>query len=631
LSLRRTGRPLGTPTPVPAGVGVRRRAAISWLRRSTLSTRLDEARLLGVALIAVLGYLVAWPTLLLFLTTVRVQFVDASTLGQRAGSFTTHYLYAAFASTLGKIYLWQPLEHTLVTAFGACVVAIALGGGLAWCVSRFEFPLKRWLAPAVLLPYVVPSWAVSEAWLTTFHNVQFGGSPGILQGLGINPPTWLGAGAVPIILVVGIHSSSIVYLLASGSLRNIGAELEEAATVLGGSRARVLSRITVPLLIPAIAAGGALVFAGVVGDFGTAYLLGTPVHYETLATSLYSNLTTDQMGEVAVLASLVVLLGAGVILIESKISSRTERFKMLGTSEPIRPVRPRRRLASFGATGFLVAVVGVGAGAPLFILASTSVMSISGRLALSNFTLRYWLASHLTGHRLFPQGLLRGTELYSAIWTTIRIMGLAAILSGIVGLLVGYVVTRSRSRPIANSVRQLTFLPYLVPGISLAAAYIVLFERQQGPIPPLYGSLTLVVLAMIVLHLPLTSRSAIASFAQMGRSSEEAARIQGASFVRTMRRIVAPQQVRAFATAVTLAFISGVKELNVVIMLTISSAGLLMNLFFQLQGSFYQQQTDGICLVITLLALGGYLVVAKVARVDLISSLGGASATNRAA
>ncbi len=610
----------------------RRRAVISWLRRSTLSTRRDEARLLGIALIVVLAYLVLWPTLRLFITTMRVQFADAALLGQRAGSFTTHYIVSAFTSTLGKIFLWQPLEHTLVTAAGACVVAITIGGGLAWCVNRFDFPLKRWLAPAILLPYVVPSWAVSQAWLATFHNVEFGGSPGILQGFGINPPLWLAAGALPIILVIGLHSSSIVYLLASGSLRNIGAELEEAATVLGSSTSRVLSRITAPLLVPAVAAAGALVFAGVVGDFGTAYLLGTPVHYETLATSLYANITTNQMGEVAVLASLVVLLGAGVILIESKLSRRTERFKMLGTSQPVRPSRPRRRLAALGMTGFLTAVVGLGAAVPVFILASTSVMRISGQFALSNFTLRYWLATYLPRHRIFPYGLLRGMDLYSAIWTTVRIMGLAAIISGVAGLLVGYVVTRSRSRTVANTVRQLTFLPYLIPGVSLAAAYIVFFERQQGPIPPLYGSLTLVILAMIVLHLPLTSRSAIASFAQMGRSSEEAAQVHGASFLRTVSRIVAPQQVRAFATAMTLAFVSGVKELNVVIMLTISSAGLLTNLFFSLQGSdLYRQQADGVCLVITLLALAGYLAISKIASVDLISSLGGASATNRPA
>ena len=64
----------------------------------------------------------------------------------------------------------------------------------------------------------------------------------------------------------------------------------------------------------------------------------------------------------------------------------------------------------------------------------------------------------------------------------------------------------------------------------------------------------------------------------MGQSTEEAARIQGASFLRTLRSIVVPQQIRALATGVTLAFISSVKELNVVIILTISSAGLLTNL-----------------------------------------------------
>jgi iron(III) transport system permease protein len=594
-----------------------------------LKFRRDETRIIGIFVIAALVYLVAWPTILLFATAIRVQFADAPQIGEHAGSYTFHYLSMVFDSPYSKFDLWIPLKNTLISAVGACTIAVATGGGLAWLVNRFTFPLRRLLAPALLLPYIVPSWAVGEAWLTTFHNVHFGGSPGVLEGLGIEPPQWLGAGAVPIIIVIGIHLSPFVYLLASGSLRNISAELEEAATVLGASRFTVLRRISGPLLVPAIAAATALVFANVLGDFGTVYILGLPAHYNTLATTLYSNLQSGEMGVVAVIAGLVVVLGAATIWLESRMTRRSTRFVMLRQGPPVSQQPIESRLAAFGATSILFLVVLIGAGLPLFILTSTSVSIIPGRLSFSNFTLRYWISSHLTNYPLFDHGLLRGGELYSSIWNTVRIMGLAAIICGTLGLIVGYVVTRTGSRPLATLLRQLSFLPYLIPGISLAASYIVLFEVRRGPIPPLYGSLTLVLIAMVIVHLPYTSRSAIASFSQMGRSTEEAARVQGASFFRTIKRVVAPQQLRAFATGVTLAFISGMKELNIVIMLTISSAGLLTNLFFMLSGSAYLQQSNGIALVITLLALSGYLLVNKIAHIDLISSLGGTNAANR--
>jgi iron(III) transport system permease protein len=266
---------------------------------------------------------------------------------------------------------------------------------------------------------------------------------------------------------------------------------------------------------------------------------------------------------------------------------------------------------------------------PLLVLVSSTFTKIPGRLALSNFTLRYWVSPSIPEDKTFPHGLLRGAALWSAAWNSIRIMGVAALLCGLLGLVVGYVVTRSKSRFVGRAVRQLSFLPYLVPGVSLAAAYILLFSTRRGPIPPLYGTLTLLLVAMVVLHLPYSSRSAIAAFAQTGRSPEEAARIQGASFRRTATRIVFPMQLRSFVTGVTLAFVSGLKELNVVIMLTLTSAGLLTTLAVDLDGDGYVQLANGVTLFIVVVALGGYLLLARISRIDLTSSFGGTNATGQ--
>src|SRR5690606_40438301 len=65
-------------------------------------------------------------------------------------------------------------------------------------------------------------------------------------------------------------------------------------------------------------------------------------------------------------------------------------------------------------------------------------------------------------------------------------VGLAAMTSGVLGLLVGYVVVRTPVQFVSSALRQITFFPYLVPGIAFAVAYLSLFAVARGPVPALY-------------------------------------------------------------------------------------------------------------------------------------------------
>src|SRR5207237_949895 len=143
----------------------------------------------------------------------------------------------------------------------------------------------------------------------------------------------------------------------------------------------------------------------------------------------------------------------------------------------------------------------------------------------------------------------------------------------VLGLLVGYVVVRLQGSRLSFFLRQASFLPYLVPGIAFAAAYLSLFAVRRGPIPPLYGTMALVVLVLAVAYLPFASRAGIAAMMQLGREPEEAAQVCGARWLPRIVRIVLPIQKGALIIGIILPFIAGLKELSMVILLAAARCG----------------------------------------------------------
>jgi iron(III) transport system permease protein len=168
-------------------------------------------------------------------------------------------------------------------------------------------------------------------------------------------------------------------------------------------------------------------------------------------------------------------------------------------------------------------------------------MRVPADFSLDNFTLDYWIGQNLDTIAL-RTGILLTADLWHAAWNTLRIVGIASLCSGLLGLMVGYVVVRARVRPVAGFLRQVTFFPYLVPGIAFGAAYLSLFAVPRGPIPALYGTAVILILALAADQMPYASRAGISAMLQLGKDPEEAAQIAGAGWLRRMILVVIPIQ-----------------------------------------------------------------------------------------
>ncbi|MEV0972624.1 ABC transporter permease [Microtetraspora glauca] len=582
--------------------------------------RHDPTAALGLILVVVLGYLVVAPLVAVLSDSARLQYGDEIHAGQRPGEWTGYYLWRVFRSQISGLLFWEPLLNTLVVAVGTTLFALIVGGGMAWLVTRTNVPGRKWLAGALVVPYMLPSWTFSLAWLTLFKNERAAGQVGILQSVGIRTPDWLAYGPLPIIVTLGLHYYPFVLLLVGNALRRIDVQLEDSARILGAPQRTVIRRIVVPLMLPALSSAVLLVIGRVLGTFGTPYVLGLPADYRVLSTGLFQSIRDRSTGVASVIAMVIVAIGILIVLADTRMMREHRRFVTVGGKGAMDRLSDLRRWRwpafALGVVVFVVSVL-----VPVLTLLLSTVTRTP--LDLSTFTLDYWLAEQLPGAVGFPHGVFRGSELWAAAWNSLRIVGLASIICAVLGLLIGYVVVRGTAPRVAAFLRQVSFLPYLIPGIAFAAASLSLFAVARGPIPALYGTTFLLILVMAVTHLPYSSRSGIAAMTQLGREPEEAAQIAGASWWQRMSRIVFPIQKGALVTGIILPFVSGLKELSIVIMLTTTGTQLLTTLSIGLVDYGYTQLANAVVLVIALVSFTMTYLTQRLTNSSLASGLGG--------
>ncbi len=575
---------------------------------------------IGVVLAMVFLYFIAVPVVTLLLDAVQVQFGDERRIGEATGAWTNYYVDRTIFSAISSSLFWEPLKNTLSVSLSVILISVSLGGVLAWLVSRSDMFGKKWFATALIVPYMLPAWTFALAWTNIFKNRSTGGQQGWLENLGIATPDWLAYGEVPITIILALNYIPFVILLLGNALRSFDSQLEDSARILGANGRTIAFKIIMPLMTPAIMSAIVLIFAKVLGEFGVSYILGLPVNYNVLSTSLYRSIESRQTGVAAVLAASIMFFGIVSLLIDAKLLKEARKFVTVGSKGVMHRDSPlgRFRLPAtlLAASVFIASVV-----MPLLALFLSTLMIIPGNFELSNFTFDYWIGTGLNTIAL-SDGVLRSPALWNAVWNTLWIVGIASVCSGILGLLVGYVVVRSPLKGLGTLLRQITFFPYLVPGIAFAAAYLTLFAIPRGPMPALYGTVTLLVLALIADEMPYASRAGISAMMQLGKDPEEAAQMAGAGWFTRMRKVVVPIQKGSLVTGILLPFISGINGLSLFVILAVPSTDVLTTYALRLVDYNYTQAANAVVLIICFIAFVGTYVTQKLTKTNLAEGLG---------
>ena len=583
-------------------------------------------RVLAVVFLVVLGYLVIVPLGLMLAETFVVHPLERFQIpGASVGDTTLAHWERTFVGESSYAFFYRPLLNTLTISFGLSILALLIGGTLAWLVVRTDLPLKGVISNAAIIPYVMPSWTLALAWITLFKNQRIGGDQGIFTALtGIATPDWFAYGLFPITITLALHYFPFGFMLIGGALRNIDAQLEESAELLGASRVTVLRRVVIPLVLPAIFSAFLLTFSRGLGTFGTPAFLGGPVREFVLSTTLYANLIGQRPGIGYLAAFVMIALGVLVLYMDHKILGTRRSFVTIsgkGARAGLVALGRWRWPLAAGVMGFIVAVIAV----PLVALAVDTVMLRPGIYAWSNFSWHYWIgeASLAIGLGTGEPGVLRNPQLMRALGNTLQLAFVVALICGVLGMLVGYTIVRLRGTTVSRLLDQMSFLPYLMPSIALGSIFLALFAVPRGPIPSLYGTFWLLVIACVVSYLPYAVKAGVNAMMQVGPELEEAAIMAGASWWTRMRRVLFPVQKATYFSGMLLPFISVTRELSLLILLVTPATQLATTITLRYTDRGWYPYTNAMVLMLVAIVITSTVVSRRLLKTDLAKGLGG--------
>jgi iron(III) transport system permease protein len=565
---------------------------------------------LALFMLVLMFYMVIVPLYRMVETTVTWQSSDiANHPGAVIGKLTTYHYVRMLTGILGKIYTFTPLQHSMTIAIGSTLLALVIGGSLAWLVVRTNIPGRKLINQLAVIPYIMPSWTLAQAWIVFFKNRLSGGTPGVFEFLvGQSPPNWLSYGPVPIIICSALHYYTFFFLFVSAALMSIDSNLEEAGDLMGASRWRILRKITFPLVLPAILSGVIMTFSKVMGTFGGPNILGTPVRYYVVATMIRGSMGVGDKADAFVLAIVLILFAITTITLNQRMVGTRKSYETIGGRGFVAHVSKLGKYKHFLVTAviiFQIMVIVV----PLGLLLYSTVMLRDGNYSLSNLTLQHWIGKRGTIYNSGEPGVLRNPKIYATAWNSIRLSLWTAFFTALLGVVLGYSIVKGRGTRLSKLVEQLAFIPYVIPGIAFGAVYIAMFAKKMGPIPALYGTFALLVIVSVAKHLPYSSRSGVSAMMQVGRELEEAAQVSGANFVQRFTRIVFPLTSPGFVSGFLMTFITTMRELSLIILLVTPATQLLAS-----QTMFYTENGDDqmanavILILIAIVVVGNFII-----------------------
>ncbi|MBS0429886.1 MAG: iron ABC transporter permease [Proteobacteria bacterium] len=460
-----------------------------------------------------------------------------------AGADFSHWAH------LAQHVLPQAALNTALLLAGVGTLVLVIGTGCAWLVSSCDFPGRRVLNWALLLPLAMPTYIVAFAYLDLLHPIG-PVQTALRWALGYDSPRDFRlpdlrsmGGAV---CVLGIVLYPYVYLTARAMFMTQPAHLLEAARSLGEGRWGAFRRVALPLARPALAVGLSLALLETLNDIGASEFLGV----NTLTVAVYTTwITRSDLAGAAQIACAMLAVVVLLVMLEQH-GRRRQRF---GSAQRMRAMVPRRLhgLRAWAATALASLPVLLGFVAPAAYLVGETVK----RLRLG-------------------QGI--STGLWASLGNTVALALGVTTAAVLAGLLVAWAVRQgaASTRPARWPARAAS-LGYALPGtvlaiglLSPALALDVGVASALGlPGLPLMGLGVVLVIACTIRFLAMPVGGIDAGLARIPPALEQAARSLGEGTLGALRRVHLPLLRPAIAASALLVFVDAMKELPATLLL----------------------------------------------------------------
>lgn len=473
------------------------------------------------------------------------------------GHFTWRYLLGVFEN---PIYV-EGLLNSLKIALGTTGLALAVALPLAWIANQFEFRGKAAFSALVLVPMILPPFVGAIGFQQMF------GAYGMVNALfGLGARDWLGGGQyVGVVLLQALALYPILYLNAVAALANIDPAMEEAAANLGCPRLRRFFRITLPLMMPGLFAGGTLVFIWSFTELGTPLIMN---YTRCASVQVYDSLKDIGSSPFPYALVSVMLVASAGLYGASKWLFGGNAHAMQSKASTQSAVR---RLT--GPRAFLAAL-------PFALVTGLALLPHLGVVLTSFAAPGSWYQSVLPGTFTggnYVEALGHGMTVGS-IRNSLLFSSLAVGFDVVVGIAIAFVVVRSTIR-LRGALDALAMIPLAVPGLVMAFGFLSVsswLSNLKGFAdvdwwPRLVDVRTnptlFLVLAYSVRRLPYMVRSAVAGLQQTSATFEEAAGNLGATPATTLRRITLPLILANLIAGTLLTFAFSMLEVSDSLML----------------------------------------------------------------
>ena len=422
---------------------------------------------------------------------------------------------------------WDAMKNSIVIAAAMALIAVPLGGILAFLMIRTDLPGRTWIEPLLLIPVFVSPMVLGFGYVVAagpvgFYSVWakdlFGGVP------------WNVYSLAGIAVIAGLTHVPHVYLYSSSALKSLGSDVEEAARMAGSTPFQVARDVSLPMVTPALLFSGVLVFFLGFEIFGLPLVLGDPEGHLVLATYLYkltNKLGTPSYHLMAAVAVCIIAVTFPLVMLQRYL------LKNAGKFVTVRGKAGRQRPLPLGGWRWVAATILV---LWLFVTIVVPLSGIALRALVTNWGEGVKLVEVLTLDN-FREVMGQPTLVRGIVNTVlIGIIGGAAAVAcyTAVGL-----ATHRKNDGWSRFVDYLVLVPRAVPGLLAGLAFLWVFLFFP-PLSPLRSTIFAVWIAYTVVWLAYGMRLVSSSLLQVGPELEEAARSAGASRGRVSRDVTLP-------------------------------------------------------------------------------------------
>ena len=507
----------------------------------------------------------------------------------KAAEFTLGNYREAYGSAETWVLFWNSVKF----ASGTAVLAFVLGTLLAWMNERTNTPFKALFFALSLIPLVIPGILFTISWILL-------GSPKIgLINLALQKVFDTEAVLINVyslwgmIWVDALHYSPMAFLLMTAAFRAMDPALEESAVMSGASVWQVVTRVTLPLVWPAIFATLLILFVRAIESFEVPALLGLPVGIQVFTSAIYQAVHRypSQIGLASAYAVTLLLLTTVGVYFQSVLSSRGNKYATM-TGKGFRP-----RQIDLGPWRYLAVAV-------FLVYFLVIVLLPFAVLLWSSFQKFYSVPSIEAIQRMTFEPyrtVLDHPGLWRSVWNSLVLAVGSATLIMLVTSVICWIVVKTKL-PGRWLLDNIASLPMVFPGIVLGLSIMILY--LYVPIG-IYGTIWIMLIAYVTRFLPYGLRYNTTSMLQIHKELEESAAMSGASWATTFRRIILPLLKPGLVAGWIYIMIVSIRELSSSILLYSPGNEVLSILIWELweNGQYVELSALGVMFIVALFVL----------------------------